>query len=309
MSDSPKILIVSPDKDRNIILGLSSELRLDILGLLRMRPLNINEISERLSLPQSTVATNVAILEKAGLVHADVVKARKGNQKICHAVFEEIVIRFAEDERRLGDDVIQVEMPIGLYTSYEVMAPCGLCSSEGIIGYLDVPDSFLNPDRMKAGLLWFERGWVEYKFPNNSLYEERPVRKLEISAELSSETPGTNRNWLSDITLWINSAEVGSWTSPGDYGDKRGELTPQWWKLEGSQYGLLKNWFVSDAGSFVDGVRISDICLSDLSLTEHHSIKVRIGIKDEAEHAGGLNIFGRGFGNYDQAIILRLSFG
>lgn len=309
MPDSRKILIVTPEEDREVILGLSSDLRLKILSLLGALPLNINEISERLSLPQSTVATNVAILEKSGLIRAEIVKAKKGNQKICHAVFEEIVIRFDRGERAPEDDHIEVEMPIGLFTGYEVSAPCGLCSPEGIIGYLDVPDSFLDPDRMKAGLIWFERGWVEYKFPNNSLYKDRPIRKLEISAELSSETPGTDRNWLSDITLWVNSVELGRWTSPGDFGDKRGKLTPEWWKLEGSQYGLLKNWIVSDEGSFVDGVRISDVRLADLALAEHHSIKVRIGVKDDAEHVGGLNVFGRGFGNYDQAIVLRLSFG
>jgi predicted transcriptional regulator len=58
----------------------------------------------------------------------------------------------------------------------------------------------------------------------------------------------------------------------------------------------------------VDGVRISDLRLSDLALTEHHSIKVRIGVKEEAKHVGGLNIFGKGFGNYDQAMVLRLYF-
>jgi predicted transcriptional regulator len=308
MSSDSRILVLDSHTDSEALLALSSELRLKILNLLHREPLNVNEISERLSLPQSTVATNVATLEKAGLVQSEIVKAKKGNQKICRAVFEELVIRFAEEEKRLRDDLIEVEMPIGLFTSYEVSAPCGLCSTEGIIGYLDVPDSYLNPDRMKAGLLWFERGWVEYKFPNNSLYKDKPIKKLEISAELSSETPGTDKNWLSDISLWINSVEVGHWTSPGDFGDKRGKLTPEWWKLEGSQYGLLKNWSVSDEGSFVDGVRISDVRLADLALTEHHSIKVRIGIKDEAEHVGGLNVFGRGFGNYDQAIVLRLFF-
>ena len=48
--------------------------------------------------------------------------------------------------------------------------------------------------------------------------------------------------------------------------------------------------------------------LADLRLPEHHSIRVRIGVKPDAEHAGGMNIFGRGFGNYDQALALRLSF-
>jgi len=33
---------------------------------------------------------------------------------------------------------------------------------------------------------------------------------------------------------------------------------------------------------------------------------VKIGIKEDAEHVGGLNIFGRGFGNYDQDLVLRM---
>jgi predicted transcriptional regulator len=30
-------------------------------------------------------------------------------------------------------------------------------------------------------------------------------------------------------------------------------------------------------------------------------------VKDDAKHRGGLNIFGRGFGNYDQDITMRLA--
>jgi predicted transcriptional regulator len=77
------------------------------------------------------------------------------------------------------------------------------------------------------------RGWVEYIFPNNGLYKDKQIKKLEL----------------------------GKWTSPGDFGNKRGKLRPEWRKLEGSKYGLLKNWSVSDEGSFIDGVRISDLRL------------------------------------------------
>jgi len=308
MSTGSKILVIDPSENKDVILSLASEVRLNILDLLHKKALNVNDIAQTLGVPQSTVAINVAILEKAGLIQTEIVKAKKGNQKICRAIYEELIVRFVEEENQVRDNLIEVEMPIGLFTSYEVSAPCGLCSPEGIIGYLDVPDSFLNPDRMKAGLLWFEQGWVEYKFPNNALYKDKQLRRLEISVELSSEALCTDKNWQSDISLWINMVEIGVWTSPGDFGDKRGKLTPGWWKLEGSQYGLLKNWSVSDEGSFVDGVRISDVRLADLALPEHHSIRVRIGVKEEAAHVGGLNIFGRGFGNYDQAIILRLCF-
>ena len=46
--------------------------------------------------------------------------------------------------------------------------------------------------------------------------------------------------------------------------------------------------------------------ISDLALDEHRSIRVRIEVKAEGKHPGGLNIFGRGFGNYDQDLLLRL---
>jgi predicted transcriptional regulator len=34
---------------------------------------------------------------------------------------------------------------------------------------------------------------------------------------------------------------------------------------------------------------------------------MRIEVKRDARHPGGLNIFGRGFGNYDQDIVLRVT--
>jgi predicted transcriptional regulator len=82
--------------------------------------------------------------------------------------------------------------------------------------------------------------------------------------------------------------------------------TPDWWKLKGSQYGKLKSWRVTAEGSYVDGIKISPVSLVDLDLANHHSIRLRIAVKDDAKHPGGINIFGRGFGNYDQEIIMRL---
>ncbi|MCX7668308.1 MAG: transcriptional regulator, partial [Atribacterota bacterium] len=223
--------------------------------------------------------------------------------------YSEIIISFpSTTEKSEENDVIEVEMPVGLYTKFEISPPCGLCSPEKIIGFLDSPDSFWSPERVKAGLLWFGKGFVEYKFPNNALYKGKPLKKIEVLMELSSEVPGTNKHWLSDLTLWVNEVEIGTWTSPGDFGDKRGRFTPLWWKLEGSQYGLLKTWIVTENGSFIDGEKISETTLHHLHINEHSSIKVRIGIKDDAQNVGGINIFGRGFGNYDRDIVLRLHF-
>lgn len=304
MENADSVLIIKPLEDIEKLKALASKPRVEILSLIKQKPLNINEIAEILDFPQSTVATHISILEEAGLIETQNIKARKGTQKLCQPAFHEIVIQFGEQQAK-EEDCIEIEMPLGIFTDCKVTAPCGLCSSEKIIGQLDMPNSFLNPDRMKAGLLWCNSGSLEYKFPNNTLYDSRVLKKLEVSAELSSETPGTNPNWPSDITVWINKVEIGTWTCPGDFGDKRGKYTPAWWKLEGSQYGLLKHFSVTNEGSFIDGEKLSDIKLSDLKIDEHHSIRVQFGVKENAEHLGGMNIFGKGFGNYDQGIVLR----
>ena len=304
---SRNFLVVDPEHDFEVLRGLASPVRVRILKLLHVHgPMNGNDISEKLELPQSTVSTNIQILEDAGLIRTETQKARKGNQKICHTMFDEVLVMFKEDISQQRSNSIEVSMPLGLYTSCEVSAPCGLCSSEGIIGLLDVPDTFLDPDRMKAGLIWFTRGYVEYQFPNNAKLAQNKIESMEFALELSSEVPGTSADWPSDITLSVNGTEIGTWMSPGDFGDKRGVYTPSWWKLKGSQYGKLKGWRVTTDGTFVDGMKISPVSLVDLDLDGHHSIRLRIAVKADARHPGGINIFGRGFGNYDQDIVLRL---
>ena len=305
---SRSFLVIDPEERPDVLHGLASAARVRILRLLRRNAgVNVNDIAEALALPQSTVSSNLNILEKAGLIRTETQKGRKGHQKVCYADYDEVLVMFRDDFERAQANLIEVAMPIGIYTRCEVSAPCGLCSPEGIIGLLDVPETFLNPDRMNAGLMWFTRGFVEYQFPNNARLIGKTVNALEVSLELSSEVPGTSADWPSDITVAINGREVVVWTSPGDFGDKRGVFTPDWWKLKGSQYGKLKSWRVTPDGAFIDGVRVSSLTLAELDLSGHHSIRLRIEVKPDARHPGGVNIFGRGFGNYDQDILLRLT--
>jgi predicted transcriptional regulator len=300
-------LTLVPDENQDAIAALAAPVRLAILTLLRRTgPMNVNMISAALKLPQSTIATNIKVLETARLIHTEAAKARKGQQKICSVPFDGVLIRLDGEAPKQRDNLVEVAMPIGLYTGCEVTAPCGLCSTEGIIGLLDVPDFFLDPGRMRASLAWFGRGFVEYKFPNNARLVEQRVQELEFSMEMSSEVPGTNVNWPSDISIWVNGVKVGTWTSPGDFGDKRGTYTPRWWKLAGSQYGKLVTWRISERGSFVDKAQVSKVDIGKLELAKHHSIRLRIGIDEGAKHPGGVNIFGKGFGNHDQDILMRM---
>lgn len=70
---------------------------------------------------------------------------------------------------------------------------------------------------------------------------------------------------------------------------------------------MLKSFRVTDDGSFVDGMRISPVTIQDINLAAHRSIRLTIEVRENARHPGGLNIFGRGFVNYDQDILLRLT--
>lgn len=307
MAMTQKFLVIDPEKDLAAIKGVSSLPRIKLLKELSKRPgMNVNDLAQAANLPQSSVSAHLQVLEKAGLIRTETQKARKGNQKICFAVYDELIVTFHPDMQALSSDVIEVSMPLGLYTNSAVTAPCGICSTEGIIGLLDVPETFLDPERMKASLLWFTSGFVEYQFPNNAKLRGDDIESIEIAMEVSSEVPGTLANWPSDIVLSINGKEIGVWTSPGDFGDRRGTYTPGWWKLKGSQYGMLKTWSVGPGGTYVDGIKISDVKASDVDLDEHRSVRIRIEVKADGRHPGGINIFGRGFGNYDQDLLLRI---
>jgi predicted transcriptional regulator len=102
--------------------------------------------------------------------------------------------------------------------------------------------------------------------------------------------------------------EIGTWTSPADFGGERGALTPAWWGIQNSQYGLLKVWRVTPNGSYVDGVKVSKVNLNQLNLQPSEPILVRVGVKEEATNIGGMNLFGSKFGNYPQDVVLRQHF-
>ena len=73
--------------------GLASPARVRILRLLhREEGANVNEIAAALDLPQSTVSSNLQMLEAAGLIRTETRKGRKGNQKLCFSAFDEVVV-------------------------------------------------------------------------------------------------------------------------------------------------------------------------------------------------------------------------
>lgn len=297
------------DKDKTIqvMKALASEARINILEILSNQEMNLNQISKKLDMPASSVTVNIKKLEEAGLIETNYKPGSHGSQKLCRRSYDSILIRFIDANVNFDDNLTQVSMPVGNYKDFDVKPSCGLATEDGYIGILDDERSFLEPEHIKAQLLWFEQGYVKYKFPNNLPANTIP-NKLELSMEICSEAPGFNEEWPSDITVWINDIEIGTWTCPGDFGKERGKLNPDWWNEGLTQYGLAKIWNIDETGSYIDGKKISNRKISELNLQDNKFIDLKIGIKEDARHIGGINIFGRHFGNYEQDILLRLRY-
>ncbi|MNY30715.1 hypothetical protein D3C86_1648380 [compost metagenome] len=102
----------------------------------------------------------------------------------------------------------------------------------------------------------------------------------------------------------LNDQLLGTWTSPGDYGETRGKLTPEWWSSDVNQYGLLKVLRITDNGTYVDGQRLSDVCIHHLRVDPKYWT-FRISAEDTGRGRGGLTLYGKGFGNYDQDILMK----
>jgi predicted transcriptional regulator len=286
--------------------ALALECRFAILQLLASGDKNINELGTALGVSQPTVTKHIQQLEQAGLVVSEYMPGVQGMQKRCRLRYNRLIINLAPD---IVTDyrVDEVSMPIGLYTLVNPGGTCGLANRTKFIGFLDKSQSFYDPERATAEILWMANGFVEYTFPND-LPTSMEVERLEFVMEVCSEAPDHNPEWPSDLTLWINGVEIGTWTCPGDFGGKRGLLTPTWWVEHMTQFGLLKIWSVDRDGSYVDGSRISDVTLSRLVVMPQQPLTIRLGVKPDAEHQGGFNLFGRGFGNYAQDLVLRLHY-
>lgn len=56
---------------------------------------------------------------------------------------------------------------------------------------------------------------------------------------------------------------------------------------------------------FLDNVFLhGKVTFDDLKLYDGSGIKFKIGVKEDALHKGGLNLFGKNFGDYPQAIVM-----
>ena len=74
---------------------------------------------------------------------------------------------------------------------------------------------------------------------------------------------------------------------------KKGKITPPTWSAGRTQYGLLTIWEIGSDGCYINHQKVGSRTVEDLKSWIKNTILVRIGVKDDAVHKGGFNIFGK----------------
>lgn len=287
--------------------ALSSPVRLQIMEILyEDGDKNLNDLAQMLNLTNSAISLHISKLEEAGLIDIRTTAGKRGSQKICKPKHDQLVIDMIP--KQTSSCVYHDEIEIGYYTNSEVYPTCGISTLEGIIGEFDDPRYFLFPEHFKAVLLWFSKGFIEYNLPNHLVAGQKLI-ELQLSFEISSESPGYNEDYPSDIHFSINDKPLGYWVSPGDYGARRGRFTPIWWPETCNQYGLLKTLTINQSGTFIDGGnRISLTTIDDLNIDYTSTITFRFSVPADTKNVGGFTIFGNGFGDYSQSIKMQTKY-
>lgn len=290
-----------------VVQALNTKTRRDIMRMLYSASFSVAEIAKQLKLPVSTVSFHLNILRKAGFITVTVKHNTRGNAKLVSRKVDNVNINFLQDfEKRPSSQEI-MEIPLGSYTEAKVSGNCGMASESGIIVGDDMSGAFFSPLRSQAQIIWFSKGFIEYRVPNY-LLKDKKVNSVLFSAELCSEAPNYRNDWKSDISFWINGVEVATWLSPGDFGGRRGRLNPVWWSDYSTQYGMIKTLRVTDECVYLDETPVSTYNIKKLKLAEGDYITLRIGVKEDAKHQGGMNIFGEKFGDFSQGLIYMVDY-
>ena len=285
---------------------LSSEIRISILELLQQEgPMRMTDIAERLDITNGSISPHIKMLSENGFINISFTSGKHGMQRICSASDQQLLINCESGPQNVN--MYETEIGVGQYVAYEIYPTCGISTPDHLIGVEDDPRYFSSPERINAGILWLGHGYVEYILPNY-LKPGQKLIELLVSMEIASEAPGYREDWPSDIYFYINGVEVCCWTLPSDFGKNPGIYTPSWWDRNWNQYGQLKFLSVDSDGTYIDGIKRSEVTLEQLNITPDSTITFRFSAPDTAENVGGLTIYGRSFGNYDQDIKVRMHY-
>lgn len=300
-------LTLADDKSlEKVATALNSSTRRKILSMLTNNSYTVMEIAERLNTSISNISFHIKILLKAGLVNQTQNHSKRGNEKIVALEKHFLEILFVNDDKYFPTPtpVWNKEIPIGSFNLFDIEAPCGIADADGnLIGVEASPDIFYSFKRIKSEIVWFTQGYLEYHVSNATI-RGKILESFEISCEICSECANYNNSFKSDITFWLNDKEIGTYTSPGDFGGRAGKYNPKSWPATSTQYGKLVQIRIDGNGVYINQACITDeLTIDDFAfITREKCLRFKLGVKKDAKYTGGLNLFGKNFGDYPQGI-------
>ncbi len=281
--------------------ALSSKTKVNILETLISGEKNIGQISKALDISNVTIWKHINELEDAGIIRTKNTSAKKGVQKVCTLIFKDYHIKLTTQD----SDVLntqQYEIPVGSYSNYDVYPTCGLASTTEILDECDNSRYFSRLNKNEAGILWFSQGWLEYTIPSY-LVHEKTINKIELILELSVECSEFKDTLKSDIYFSWNGVEIAKHIATVDTNKEKGIYTPGWWIL--SQYGETVALSITKRGTFINHIKISDVSILDININDNQDNILKIASPKDTENPGGLHLFGQGFGNFNNHILLK----
>lgn len=289
--------------------ALGSEVRLKILRQLQRPPFTptVSQLKKDLHIPLTTLLFHLEKLQKAELITVSYKSSAYGAQRFVARKLHGANLSFYYNEETppVPRQSETQEMAIGMFTDFEGNL-FNFCTEDS--NFTSLSDNCYMPERQNAQLIYTPYGRISYRFSNQTakLYA---VKELILTLEICSEAPYFDNDYLSDITFWINDVEVTTYTCPGDFGDHRGLLNPDWWSSANTQHGVLLSIAVDDRGVRINGIETpSAVTLKDLRLQNGNKIEVKFGNKSTARNVGGFNLFGKQFGDYPQDISLTITY-
>ena len=305
-----------------VVSALSVPTRREIIKLINEKPLSVNEIAWKLNIPVSTASFHVKTLVKAGLLNVSTGDKKITNQKIVSLGNYFYTLHLGNTTKPViaspSTKVRTIEVPIGSYSSFSVEPTCGIHTPEGTLLVADTPATFSSPERFKAGLIWVKRGFLQYSVPllnyngsrqtGISFDDKNNIISLSFTFEMCAETINYDHNCKSLISFTVNDKEVCKIKLNGDFGQRRGKLNPDWMGDNTTQYGLLHNVDIRLDGCYLNEKKVSEICISDLLLQQKDLLDFKFEITPDTKRKGGLNLFGKSFGDYPQDILISITY-
>ena len=297
------------DLDQIYKLGvaLAHPIRIAILSQLKSSETSVIELARKNMVSVSSIMFHLNLLKEAGLINIVTTETKRGKKRIANrACFNANINMFVDNPQIYNNEKYYESMPVGCFTDAQFGNKSGFLGKDRVLAlYGDGP--FI-PERFDARLVYLNYGYVEYSF-NNGKFRDKDPLEISFTLEICSEAPYYNNTFKSDITFYINNKKILTYTSPGDFGGRKGKFAPSFQSLNSSQFGLLKNIIVNKEGVFLDNVKIDiEITIDDLKINESNCIKFKIESKLDDENPGGFNIFGKGSGDFQQDIEMNVIY-